>query len=200
MNIDGRVWFYLSSLKIQEVFPYLSPQAVKTILSHLIENGFLIKDHKGEGQDKFDRTTWYSLTDKAIQLFHLRISTNGEAENNHIVNNRSYNTSSNEESNIVNIGKRFIKPSIEEIRAYCLERGNSVDAETFHDFYESKGWRIGNNPMKDWRAAVRTWEKPRENKTTSVARQPFRQRNTTEDLLALGREMFGPQNHSCDEQ
>lgn len=53
----------------------------------------------------------------------------------------------------------FTPPSVDEVRAYCLERGNNVDPETFVDFYSSKGWRVGNNPMKDWRASVRTWEK-----------------------------------------
>ena len=57
--------------------------------------------------------------------------------------------------------RRFVKPTVEEVEAYCLERGNSVDARTFWDFYESKGWMIGRNPMKDWRAAVRTWERDR---------------------------------------
>ena len=55
--------------------------------------------------------------------------------------------------------KRFTRPSVEEVRAYCSERGNAVNAESFVDFYESKGWKVGNSPMKDWRAAVRTWEK-----------------------------------------
>lgn len=53
---------------------------------------------------------------------------------------------------------RFTRPTVDEVRAYCLERGNSVDAQRFCDFYASKGWRVGNQPMKDWRACVRTWE------------------------------------------
>ena len=53
----------------------------------------------------------------------------------------------------------FTPPTPDEVAAYCRERGNAVDAERFCDFYASKGWRIGNQPMKDWRAAVRTWEK-----------------------------------------
>ena len=54
--------------------------------------------------------------------------------------------------------KPFIPPTVEEVRAYCTERGNSVDPEAFVDFYASKGWMIGKNKMKDWKAAVRTWE------------------------------------------
>ncbi len=55
--------------------------------------------------------------------------------------------------------KRFVPPTIEEVEDYCFERNNKVDAEMFVDFYSSKGWMIGKNPMKDWKAAVRTWER-----------------------------------------
>jgi hypothetical protein len=54
---------------------------------------------------------------------------------------------------------RFTPPSIDEVRAYCQERGNGVDAERFIDYYNANGWRVGKNAMKDWKAAVRTWEK-----------------------------------------
>lgn len=56
-------------------------------------------------------------------------------------------------------GTRFTKPTLEEVQAYCRERGNKVDAEKFYDHYTSNGWRVGKNPMKDWKAAVRTWER-----------------------------------------
>lgn len=54
--------------------------------------------------------------------------------------------------------KKFIKPTVEEVRNYCIERKNNVNPEKFIDFYESKDWYIGKNKMKDWKAAVRTWE------------------------------------------
>lgn len=53
----------------------------------------------------------------------------------------------------------FVKPSLEEVKAYCEERNNGIDAEAFIDFYESKGWKIGKDSMKDWKAAVRNWER-----------------------------------------
>lgn len=53
----------------------------------------------------------------------------------------------------------FRKPSCDEVAEYCMERGNSIDPEEFWDFYESKGWMIGKNKMKDWKASVRTWER-----------------------------------------
>jgi hypothetical protein len=55
--------------------------------------------------------------------------------------------------------RAFIPPSIEQVRAYCASRHNNVDAEAFVDFYSSKGWMIGKNKMKDWKSAVRTWER-----------------------------------------
>lgn len=54
--------------------------------------------------------------------------------------------------------RRFVKPTVEEVEAYCRERGNYVNAAHFCDYYESKGWKVGSAPMKDWKAAVRTWE------------------------------------------
>lgn len=61
--------------------------------------------------------------------------------------------------------KRFTPPDVEEVRKYCIERNNNVDPESFVDFYESKGWMIGKNKMKDWKSAVRTWERGRTGQT-----------------------------------
>lgn len=55
--------------------------------------------------------------------------------------------------------KKFIKPTVEEIRNYCIERKNNIDAQYFYDYYESTGWRVGKNPMKDWKATIRNWER-----------------------------------------
>ena len=55
--------------------------------------------------------------------------------------------------------KKFVKPTIEEIKNYCIERKNNIDAEYFYDHYETTGWMVGKNHMKDWKAAIRTWER-----------------------------------------
>jgi len=60
---------------------------------------------------------------------------------------------------IGNSKEKFTKPTIEEINSYCKERKNNVDPDRFYNFYESKGWYVGKNKMKDWKACVRTWEK-----------------------------------------
>ena len=73
--------------------------------------------------------------------------------------------------------KRFVPPTVEEVSAYCRERGNSVDAQTFVDFYSSKGWKVGASPMKDWRACVRTWERNRQSTQKVVNAQKYTQRD-----------------------
>lgn len=55
--------------------------------------------------------------------------------------------------------ERFKKPTLEEVKEYCKERNNNINPENFIDFYESKGWMVGKNKMKDWKACIRTWEK-----------------------------------------
>lgn len=54
---------------------------------------------------------------------------------------------------------RFRKPALEEVQAYCKERGNGVDPETFWNFYESKGWKVGQSPMRNWKSCCHTWER-----------------------------------------
>ena len=62
----------------------------------------------------------------------------------------------NKEIRITN--KLFKKPSVNDVELYCIERDNKIDAISFVNFYESKGWMVGKNKMKDWRACIRTWE------------------------------------------
>ena len=85
---------------------------------------------------------------------------------------------------------RFQKPTIEDITAYCTERGNQVDPEQFYNFYESKGWMIGKSKMKDWRAAVRTWEK-RDRNTA-----PKRKESVLEHNLKVMDSMYGTNLHA----
>lgn len=80
-------------------------------------------------------------------------------------NNKELKNDKNVKNN--NIG-RFTPPDVSEVQAYCFERNNNVDAQAFVDFYSSKGWMVGKNKMKDWKAAVRTWERGNErNKNNS---------------------------------
>lgn len=86
--------------------------------------------------------------------------------------------------------KRFEKPTLSQITQYCLERNNNVNAEQFYDYYESNGWKVGKNAMKDWKAAVRTWER-------SEYRKSNYKKNSKEDAINVVRELM---NEYADEQ
>ena len=79
--------------------------------------------------------------------------------------------------------KRFEKPSISDIKQYCIERNNNIDASQFYDYYESNGWKVGKNSMKDWKAAVRTWER-------SEYRKPNSKKNSKEDAINVVKELM----------
>ena len=78
---------------------------------------------------------------------------------------------------------RFIKPTTEEIKLYCKERNNGINAEAFYDFYESKNWYVGKNKMKDWKACVRTWEQ--RNKKDNGTLPNWFDKNMEKDLKNL---------------
>ena len=69
---------------------------------------------------------------------------------------------------------KFVKPTLQEVKAYCIERGNDVDPERFINHYEANGWMVGRNKMKDWRAAVRNWERNRASKSAGQVQQEGR--------------------------
>ncbi len=113
------------------------------------------------------RKIFITSSGKAEDLFgKSRRPSSGNPEDNNTSNkyNNKYNnikregtTATDKPSHTLN--KRFVKPTLEEVSAYCQERSNGIDPQSFLDFYEAKGWRIGKEPMRDWQAAIRTWER-----------------------------------------
>lgn len=88
--------------------------------------------------------------------------------------------------------KKFEPPSVEEVRDYCQSRkGNTVDAQAFVDFYTSKGWMVGKNHMKDWKAAVRTWERSGRSDSGGKVNQFNQFQQNDYDMDALERELLG---------
>ena len=85
-----------------------------------------------------------------------------------ILKNLSYKkpTTINKNKEIKIINKYFKRPKDIEVKIYCIERQNNVDYEAFCNFYDSKNWMVGKHKMKDWKAAVRTWEKRSYKKST----------------------------------
>ena len=80
--------------------------------------------------------------------------------------------------------KRFAPPTVDEVRAYCQDRQNGIDPQRFVDYYTSNGWMVGKNKMKDWKAAVRTWEQ----KDKPQGRSPAKSSNPFLDMLEDGYE------------
>ena len=109
---------------------------------------------------------WTLLTIEKYEVYQCEqdtgMDTDGTQEGHGYATNKNVKNEKNNNNIYINNNSRaFQKPSLEEVKAYCLERNNSVDPEAFISFYDSKGWMIGKNKMKDWKAAVRTWERSR---------------------------------------
>lgn len=93
----------------------------------------------------------------------------------------SESESKSESESIVKVNrKRFTPPTVDEVRDYCRERNNNVDPEKFVAFYESKGWKVGNQAMKDWKACVITWEKRDRDKAKANPAGQYEQRDYTD--------------------
>ena len=151
------------ALKLLKQMPY-TLEVIERSLKELLDEGVvqiqgdilyqkrMVKDNdislkRAESGKKGGQNTW-----KEVSF----------AKAKEIANTENENENENENINIsnININKRkFKKPTVEEIAAYCLERKNKINPQTFIDHYTSNGWRVGKNPMSDWKAAVRTWEK-----------------------------------------
>ena len=139
--------------------------AVKNYLKHSIVKGgtpvydLLVKE---AGQVKDEKLLQFVLSannesenDTVRSFVNDMIMKNDNDNDNEDSYHESYHESSHDKKDV---RKRFVKPTVEDISAYCNERKNTVVAQRFFDFYESKGWVVGKTPMKDWKAAIRTWE------------------------------------------
>lgn len=144
-----------------------SRNCINSILNELEEFGYLQRT-RNYVNGKIDSWT-YDIYEKPlyrknedienVDIEKLDIENKAQL-NNKELNNKELNNKQYKE----NAKRKFIKPTLEEINQYCLERNNGINAEAFYDFYESKDWYVGKNKMKDWKACVRTWERREETK------------------------------------
>ena len=92
-------------------------------------------------------------------------------ENLNLEKKAQLNTNDNKVNKKLNTNMGKVPPSIDDVAKYCEQRNNGIDAEAFVDYYAQQGWKLANgNPMKDWQAAVRTWEKRNQKKTETKRR------------------------------
>lgn len=158
---DGRFWTFNSMKAFSEIFPYLTEKKIRNALKHLQDEGLILTGNYNKSA--YDRTLWYAFSDLAESILPKgqmdlperanQFSQKGEPIPDNNTDNNPNNNTDREKR------KRFTPPTVEEVRAYCKERGNRVDPQRFVDFYTANGWTQGRGkPIKDWRAAVRTWE------------------------------------------
>lgn len=103
------------------------------------------------------------ITETSMQQSGNQSATNRQPIGNHLATQYSLDKYSRDKYSVdvpqPEQRKRFIPPTLDEVKVYCQERKNNVDAERWFDYYTSNGWQVGKNKMKDWKAAVRTWER-----------------------------------------
>jgi len=129
----------------------VSRSSIQNWLKLLEDNKYIVRDVKYKQGSREIESRSIRLVDNPM----LKIST----DNTNINITNTNLTDGNKK-------KRFKKPTLDEVKDYCILRKNNIDAEAFIDFYESKGWKIGKEIMKDWKAAVRTWERRNKEKVT----------------------------------
>jgi hypothetical protein len=126
-------------------------------ISELKRNGFIkISFTYKEGSKE--------IANRYIQICYDGISKNDKEVLTKMLKNN--NTINNNNTTYSNRKAFFKKPTIDQVKDYCIERNNNVDAEAFIAFYESKGWMVGSNKMKNWKQAIITWEKRETKKPT----------------------------------
>ena len=144
-------------------FSKLYGKSIVTIskwVNELIANGYISSYYTyKEGTKEIDKRYLSIIKGGIKENFKEGIKENFKDNNTSINNNITYSNN-----------KRFKKPTIEEISIYCKQRNNTIDAETFFDFYESKNWKIGKSAMKCWKSCVRTWEKRQDTKTKGMSK------------------------------
>ena len=173
---------YISNEYIAELLG-ISVSWASKCLSHLLELG-LVRVVKFDGRKRYVESTIQFKADLNESSMQDGTKVQHTNNNEYINNNSLYKKGSS----------RFQKPTIEEIRQYCLGKGYNVDAEQFFNFYESKGWVVGKSPMKNWRAAVITWNK--REKEIPRRKRESRKESAFEHNLKVMDQMFGTDMHS----
>ncbi len=145
----------LTSKGIQERYQSIS-KSIRRV-TKMEEYNLISSEKKGISSEKkgiSSEEKGISSEEKGISSEETPISSDRIEENRKEIKENSTKVESKKVGNV-----RFLPPSLDEVKKYILEKGFSVDAENFVNFYESKGWFVGKNKMKNWKAAVATWEK-----------------------------------------
>lgn len=134
----------------------LSVQQVRTALKKLRSTGEVtVEQHPKFGVYTIKN---YGLYQDDNRQSNSQTTDDQQAINRQATTSKEYKNIRTKEEKKEESVVRFAPPTLEAVRQYCLERKNRVDPQRFVDYYEANGWRVGRNPMRDWKAAVRSWE------------------------------------------
>ena len=175
--IDDKGYFYSTIENIQENTS-LSSYEQKKCLDNLIRKNIVDVIVKGIPAKRHIKINSYQL----INLFANNLETSFrkiKKLDSEFLGTNNNNNNNKEIKKEIYKEKRFKKPTLEEVKEYCLERNNNVNAEQFIDYYDANGWKVGKNPMKDWKASIRTWER---NKINKISKYEETQRKIEEWL------------------
>ena len=168
---DG--WFFNTSKNIERDTTLTNYQQKKAI-KKLEKIGFIETSLKG-----MPATLHFKILENKISTY-LKTSFKETSKQDL----KKLKTNKNKEIIITNKNNNK-KPSVEEIKDYCLERNNGIDAEQFYHFYESKDWKIGKEKMKSWKSCIITWEKRKQQNPTSKIDQQLDNYNNAKKHLGI---------------
>ena len=151
---DGGSAFYGSTEYLAKRLGSSKSRIIK-VLNEMVSKGLIIKKTSGRFNFYVTNFNYVCNTEEPPVSEQHPIRCQVDTESSVIPTPNNIN---NNIKNTISV-TRFVKPKVEEIDSYCKERKNNVDAQQFFDYYESKGWKVGKTPMKDWKSAVRTWER-----------------------------------------
>lgn len=164
-NAEGYCW---ASNKYFADLYGVSVSSIKRWIKVLIDRGYITsKLIYKEGSSEIE-TRWVQICTEGGVKNEPTPRIKNEPDNNTSLNTTLNNTNECISKSDKPTRTRFIPPSLEEVQAYCKERNKGVNAEKWYNHYSAVGWKVGRNPMKDWKAAVRTWEQG-ENRTPQPA-------------------------------
>lgn len=180
---DGRYWTFQKISTIEKTYPYVSRRTIERALQKLVDCKVLLKGNYNDS--RLNRVMWYSFTDEfSAQIVimdcdnltqsgydKMTQSTTTDCHNplrqndvikNDTINSNSYKGNDTKDRTLHKTRSRaFVPPTLDEVEAYCFEKGYGFDPETFIAYYTASGWMRGKTPIKDWKACCVTWERKR---------------------------------------
>jgi len=187
-NLEGFCW--ASNSYFAKLYG-VHKNTVSSWINELARKGFIVVEQKDDYRRLIRLSNTFAIQEKlnppsgkaeppstkSLTPLNENVDTpQRKAEDNTILNNISNNINN---ISVLKHNNQFIKPSLEEVKSYCKERNNLVDSDKFFNYYESNGWKVGRNLMKNWKAAIHTWEK------SSYDKKPVVRDFETERKLAM---------------